>query len=134
MPKLLIEQAKELLPKHVVICNEKYYLDVKTALQPYGIEVSTGEDALCEVVQFPEINIVLTALVGFVGLKPTLSAIQAGKDIALANKETLVVAGEMMMGLARQYNVRILPVDSEHSAIFQCLAGEESNPVERVIL
>lgn len=132
--ELLIEQAKAFLPKRVVICNENYYRKVKEALQPYEIEVSTTEGGLCEAVQLSEIDIVLTALVGFVGLKPTLTAIKAGKDIALANKETLVVAGELIMRLAKQHKVRILPVDSEHSAIFQCLAGEESNPIEKVIL
>jgi 1-deoxy-D-xylulose-5-phosphate reductoisomerase len=132
--ELLIEQAKAFLPKHVVICNEQYYNTVKDALHPYGIEVSAGEDALSEAVQIPEIDVVLTALVGFVGLKPTLNAIKAGKDIALANKETLVVAGELIMRMAKQYGVRILPVDSEHSAIFQCLAGEDRNPIEKIIL
>lgn len=132
--ELLIEQAKAFLPKQVVICNEQHYHTVKDALHSYGIEVSAGEDALSEVVQLPEIDIVLTALVGFVGLKPTLTAIKSGKDIALANKETLVVAGELIMRMARQHGVRILPVDSEHSAIFQCLAGEEKNPIEKVIL
>ncbi len=131
---LLITQAKEFLPKWVVICNENHYLKVKEALQPYGIEVSSGESALCDVVQLSEINMVITALVGFVGLRPTLAAIEAGKHIALANKETLVVAGELIMRTAKQNKVQILPVDSEHSAIFQCLAGEEENPIEKVIL
>lgn len=131
---LLIRQAKEFLPTHVVICNAAFYLTVKDALQSYNIEVLTGESALCEVVKFPEIDLVLTALVGFVGLNPTLAAIQAGKDIALANKETLVVAGELVMQQAKQYGVRILPVDSEHSAIFQCLVGEEGNAIEKIIL
>jgi 1-deoxy-D-xylulose-5-phosphate reductoisomerase len=132
--ELLIEQAKVFLPKFVVICNEKHYQEVKDALFPLNISVLAGEEALCEVVQSPEIDIVLTALVGFVGLKPTLAAIQAGKDIALANKETLVVAGELIMQKAKQYKVQILPVDSEHSAIFQCLAGEEENAIEKIIL
>lgn len=132
--ELLIEQAKAFSPKHVVICNEQYFHIVKEELLPYGIEVSAGEGALSEVVQLSEIDMVLTALVGFVGLKPTLAAIKAGKDIALANKETLVVAGELIMRKAKQYGVRILPVDSEHSAIFQCLAGEERNPIEKIIL
>jgi 1-deoxy-D-xylulose-5-phosphate reductoisomerase len=132
--ELLIEQAKAFLPKYVVICNEDYYSEVKEALQPLNIIVLGGEDALCEVVQLPEINMVLTALVGFVGLKPTLAAIEAGKDIALANKETLVVAGELIMQKAKHHKVQILPVDSEHSAIFQCLAGEEENAIEKVIL
>lgn len=132
--ELLIEQAKVFLPNSVVICNEKHYQEVKNALLPLGINVLAGEDALCEVVQLPEIDIVLTALVGFVGLRPTLAAIKAGKDIALANKETLVVAGELIMQKAKEYKVQILPVDSEHSAIFQCLAGEEENAIEKIIL
>lgn len=132
--KLLIQQAKTFLPKYVVICNEKHYLEVKEALHPYSIKVFTTEEALSEVVQIPEVDIVLTALVGSVGLKPTLAAIKAKKDIALANKETLVVAGELIMNMAKQYQVRILPVDSEHSAIFQCLIGEENNRIEKVIL
>lgn len=132
--ELLIEQAKAFLPKAVVICNEKHYQIVKNALEPLNIKVLAGEDALCEVVELPDINIVLTALVGFVGLKPTLAAIKAGKDIALANKETLVVAGELIMQKAKLYGVKILPVDSEHSAIFQCLAGETDNTIEKVIL
>lgn len=132
--KLLIQQAKTFLPKYVVICNEKHYLEVKEALHPYSIKVFTTEEALSEVVQIPEVDIVLTALVGSVGLKPTLAAIKAKKDIALANKETLVVAGELIMNMAKQYQVRILPVDSEHSAIFQCLIGEKNNRIEKVIL
>lgn len=132
--KLLIEQAKVFLPKFVVICNEKHYQEVKTALLPLGINVLAGEDALCEVVQLPEIDLVLTALVGFVGLKPTLAAIKTRKDIALANKETLVVAGKLIMQKAKENKVKILPVDSEHSAIFQCLAGEEENAIEKIIL
>lgn len=132
--ELLIEQAKVFLPNSVVICNEKHYQEVKNALLPLGINVLAGEDALCEVVQLPEIDIVLTALVGFIGLRPTLAAIKAGKDIALANKETLVVAGELIMQKAKEYKVQILPVDSEHSAIFQCLAGEEENAIEKIIL
>lgn len=131
---LLIQQAKEFLPAQVVICDEEHYQKVKEALSPLGIEVLTGEAALCEVVQNAEIQMVLTALVGFVGLKPTLAAIKAGKDIALANKETLVVAGELIMGEAQRQGVQILPVDSEHSAIFQCLVGEEGNAIEKVIL
>lgn len=131
---LLIKQAIEFLPKQVVIVDERYYHEVKAALLPYNIEVLGGEDALCEAVQHSEIDMVLTALVGFVGLRPTLAAIRAGKDIALANKETLVVAGQLIMQEAKKYKVKILPVDSEHSAIFQCLLGEETNKIEKIIL
>lgn len=131
---LLIQQAKEFLPKQVVITNPQGYAAVKTALSPLGIEVLTGEDALCEVVQNTEVDIVLTALVGFVGVKPTLAAVRAKKDIALANKETLVVAGSLIMREAKLNGVSILPVDSEHSAIFQCLLGEPKETIEKIIL
>lgn len=131
---LLIVQAIEFRPAKVVICNEQSYQQVKNALHPLGIVVLTGEEALCEAVEYAEIDVVLTALVGFAGLKPTLAAIRAGKDIALANKETLVVAGKLIMEEAMQNGVRILPVDSEHSAIFQCLQGEEDNAIEKIIL
>lgn len=130
---LLIEQALEFLPTHVVITGETHYRKVKEALQGSAITVLAGEKALCEVAQLPALDLVLTALVGFAGLAPTLAAIEAGKSIALANKETLVVAGEMVMRYAQQYQVDILPVDSEHSAIFQCLLGEEGS-IEKVIL
>ncbi|RZK47582.1 MAG: 1-deoxy-D-xylulose-5-phosphate reductoisomerase, partial [Hymenobacter sp.] len=132
--QLLVAQAREFQPAAVVIADE-FYQEVKAALadQP-GTEVLAGSAALCEVVQRPEIDVVLTALVGYAGLSPTVAAIRAGKDIALANKETLVVAGELITSLVQEHGVRLLPVDSEHSAIFQCLAGEEHNPVEKVIL
>ncbi len=132
--QLLVAQAREFRPAAVVI-GEAFYQEVKAALadQP-ETEVLAGAAALEEVVQRPEIDVVLTALVGYAGLPPTVAAIRAGKDIALANKETLVVAGELITSLVQQHGVRLLPVDSEHSAIFQCLAGEAQNPIEKVIL
>jgi 1-deoxy-D-xylulose-5-phosphate reductoisomerase len=119
----------------VVIGDESLLSLVKSALadQP-ETQVLAGADALAEVVTRPEIDMVLTALVGYAGLLPTVAAIRAGKDIALANKETLVVAGELITGLVQKHGVRLLPVDSEHSAIFQCLVGEEANPIEKIIL
>lgn len=132
--ELLIQQAIEFEPSTVVIANAKHYEYVKKALSATKIKVMAGSDALIDVVQQPEIDLVLSALVGFAGLKPTVAAIEAGKDIALANKETLVVAGELVMALANKHHVKILPVDSEHSAIFQCLVGEENNPVEKIYL
>ncbi|MXV15035.1 1-deoxy-D-xylulose-5-phosphate reductoisomerase [Hufsiella ginkgonis] len=131
---MLVNQALEFMPEKVVIADENRYKEVHDALAGTGIEVLAGEVALAEVVTLGQVDIVLTALVGFSGLKPTLAAIRAGKDIALANKETLVVAGELVMNLARQHGVHILPVDSEHSAIFQCLAGEEANAIEKIYL
>ncbi|MDQ2795352.1 MAG: 1-deoxy-D-xylulose-5-phosphate reductoisomerase [Bacteroidota bacterium] len=133
--ELLAQQAREFRPAVVVIGDESFYQNLKAALadQP-ETEVLAGAAALAEVVTRPEIDIVLTALMGYAGLLPTVAAIRAGKDIALANKETLVVAGELITGLIRQHNVRLLPVDSEHSAIFQCLVGEEPNPIEKIIL
>lgn len=132
--ELLIQQALKFNPAYAVICNEKYYQRVKDALVATDVKVLSGIDAINGIVTHPEINMVLTAMVGFSGLEPTINAIKAGKDIALANKETLVVAGELITDLAKQHNINILPVDSEHSAIFQCLAGEESNSVEKIIL
>ncbi len=131
---LLIIQALEFAPEYVVICNETKYQQVKEALSKTSVKVLAGINAVNETVTHPDIDIVLTAMVGFAGLEPTIAAIKAGKDIALANKETLVVAGELVTGLAKKHNVKILPVDSEHSAIFQCLVGEENNPVEKIIL
>lgn len=133
--ELLARQAREFRPAAVVIGDESLYHNLKEALadQP-ETEVLAGTAALAEVVTRPEIDIVLTALMGYAGLLPTVAAIRAGKDIALANKETLVVAGELITSLIRQHNVRLLPVDSEHSAIFQCLVGEEQNPIEKIIL
>jgi 1-deoxy-D-xylulose-5-phosphate reductoisomerase len=131
---LLIEQSIQFQPNTVVICNEQLYDKVFAALDPHGIKVYSGLQALASVVQMEQIDIVLTALVGYAGLQPTIKAIQAGKHIALANKETLVVAGELVTNLARKAGVNIYPVDSEHSAIFQCLVGEFHNPVEKIIL
>lgn len=132
--KLLIEQARKFQPNAVVIADESKYQEVKEALFSEDIHVYAGNKALCQVVEFHEVNVVLTALVGYAGLKPTLAAIDAGKDIALANKETLVVAGELVTARARAKKINIYPVDSEHSAIFQCLVGEFHNPVEKIYL
>jgi len=129
---LLIEQARKFMPDAVVIANEDKYLYLKEALADLPIKVYAGADALCQVVEEKTIDIVLTAMVGYAGLRPTMNAIRAGKIIALANKETMVVAGEIINELANQYHTPILPVDSEHSAIFQCL--EMNNPIEKVIL
>jgi 1-deoxy-D-xylulose-5-phosphate reductoisomerase len=131
---LLIEQAIKFQPNAVVIADENKYAEVKAALEKYPIKIFAGEDSLSQVMQMDSINMVLTAVVGFAGLKPTLAAIEAGKNIALANKETLVVAGELVTRLAREKAVNIYPVDSEHSAIFQCLAGEWNNPIEKIYL
>jgi 1-deoxy-D-xylulose-5-phosphate reductoisomerase len=131
---LLIEQAIKFRPNAVVISNGNLYDKVFSALDAHDIKVYAGEKALSAVVQMDAINMVLTALVGYVGLLPTIAAIKAGKHIALANKETLVVAGELVTALAREHQVDILPVDSEHSAIFQCLVGEFHNPIEKIIL
>ena len=132
--ELLIEQAREFSPEMVVIADEHKYSRLKEALAHLPVKVWAGEDALSQVVQAEPIQMVLTAMVGYSGLKPTLSAIRAGKAIALANKETLVVAGELVTRLALENQVPILPVDSEHSAIFQCLAGESDNPIEKILL
>lgn len=131
---LLISQAIDFQPNCVVIANEQLYDKVRGALLPMGIKVFAGEKALADVVTMETIDIVLTALVGYSGLIPTMKAIEAGKAIALANKETLVVAGELVTRLAREKGVNIYPVDSEHSAIFQCLVGEFHNPIEKIIL
>lgn len=131
---LLIEQAMEFRPGSVVICNEAKYQEVADALQPNDIKVFTGMDSVCSLVEAEDIDIVLTALVGFSGLRPTISAIKVGKIIALANKETLVAGGSVVMDLAKKYNSPILPVDSEHSAIFQCLLGATGNPISRIHL
>ncbi len=131
---LLIEQAAEFQPNTVVIGDERLYDKVFSALDPLHIKVYTGSKALQSVVQMESIDLVLTALVGYAGLLPTVRAIEAGKHIALANKETLVVAGELITSLAMLHGVNIYPVDSEHSAIFQCLAGEFHNKIERIIL
>ena len=131
---LLINQARKYMPEVVVIANEQKYPELKEALEDLPIKVWAGSDAIAQVVQSEPIDMVLTAMVGYAGLKPTIAAIKAGKAIALANKETLVVAGELITALAVEHKVPILPVDSEHSAIFQCLAGEWENPVEKILL
>lgn len=131
---LLIEQAKTFKPNVVVIGAEDKYSEVFTALDPLGIKVYAGDNALASVVEMDSIDMVLTALVGYAGLLPTLNAIESGKNIALANKETLVVAGELVTNLAKEKGVNLYPVDSEHSAIFQCLAGEFHNPIEKIVL
>lgn len=132
--EMLIEQARRFQPEAVVIGNEEKYAQLKDALADLPVKVYAGAEAIAQIVEAQPINIVLTAMVGYAGLKPTINAIRAGKMIALANKETLVVAGELINELARQYRTPILPVDSEHSAVFQCLAGEAGNPIEKVIL
>ena len=131
---LLIEQALKFQPNCVVIANESLYQKVKEALIPHDIKVFAGDQAIADVVTMESIDLVLTALVGYSGLIPTIKAIEAGKQIALANKETLVVAGELITQLAKDKGVNIYPVDSEHSAIFQCLVGEFHNPIEKIIL
>lgn len=131
---LLMEQALEFKPNAVVIGNESRYAEVRDVLFPQGIKVFAGADALEQSVRMESIELVLTALVGYAGLRPTLAAIDAGKHIALANKETLVVAGELVTQAAREKGVNIYPVDSEHSAIFQCLVGEWHNPIEKIVL
>ena len=132
--ELLIAQAIEFRPEEVVIGNEKLRSQVEASLSHLGIKVYAGAEALASVVEADAIDIVLTALVGYSGLLPTIRAIKARKTIALANKETLVVAGELITHLAKKHQVAILPVDSEHSAIFQCLTGEAQNPIEKIIL
>ncbi len=131
---LLIEQAKKYKPNTVVITNEDKYKEVDDALFDLGIKVFAGQQSLEEVVEGENIDVVLTALVGYSGLKPTIHAIKSGKNIALANKETLVVAGDLITKLCQEYSVSIYPVDSEHSAIFQCLVGEQYNPIEKIYL
>lgn len=131
---LLIEQALKFKPNMVVIANEAKYSELKEALKEEDIKVYAGKDALAQVVAAGTVDMVVTATVGYSGLLPTVNAIKAGKVIALANKETLVVAGELINDLIRQYRTSIIPVDSEHSAIFQCLAGEGNNPLEKIIL
>lgn len=128
----LVEQARKYLPEAVVIANEIHYSTVRDALADLPIKVYAGADALCEVVQDDNVDIVLASMVGFAGLRPTISAIKAGKMIALANKETLVVAGGLINNLITQYKVPVIPVDSEHSAIFQCL--EPGNRIEKILL
>ena len=131
---LLIAQAKKYLPKVVVMANEAHYETVKEALSGLPIAVMGGVAAVKTVAAMDGVDMVLTALIGYAGLEPTLEAIKAGKTIALANKETLVVAGELVTKLCKQHNVSIIPVDSEHSAIFQCLQGEQQNAIEKILL
>lgn len=131
---LLARQARRFNPEAVVIADTARYAELKAALADLPIKVYAGEDALCQIVQEQPIDLVLTAMVGYAGLRPTMNAIRARKTIALANKETLVVAGELIEDLARMNGTPILPVDSEHSAIFQCLAGEGDNPIEKILL
>ncbi|WPP51333.1 1-deoxy-D-xylulose-5-phosphate reductoisomerase [Catalinimonas niigatensis] len=131
---LLIQQSIQFQPNAVVIVDEGKYIYVRDALEKFPIKVYAGEKALAQVVEMDSIDLVLTATVGYAGLLPTINAIEAGKQIALANKETLVVAGELITSLAAKKGVSIYPVDSEHSAIFQCLVGEFHNPIEKIIL
>lgn len=131
---LLIRQAQEFKPNAVVIANEDHYEFVKESLDPFDIKVYAGFDSINQIVAMESIDMVLAAMVGFAGLHPVLNAIKHKKPVALANKETLVVAGEIVTETAKANGVNILPVDSEHSAIFQCLAGEFHNPVEKIIL
>lgn len=130
----LIEQAREYRPEVVVIANEAHYEKLQDALADLPVKVFAGAQALCEVVQMEAVDTVVTAMVGFAGLRPTVAAIKAHKTIALANKETLVVAGQLMTDLALQNRAAILPVDSEHSAIFQSLVGEDSNDIAKILL
>lgn len=130
---LLAAQARQFMPDVVVIANEAHYEELKGLLADLPIKVFAGSEALCEVVEMEPVDVVLASMVGYAGLLPTMRAIRAGKTIALANKETLVVAGEIITGLANEYRVPILPVDSEHSAIFQCLSGERGQ-VEKILL
>lgn len=132
--ELLVEQARKFLPDSVVIADESLYGNVKDALAGLPVKVYAGADAMAQIVESPVIDIVVTALVGFAGLRPTVHAIKAGKTIALANKETLVVAGELVTELVEEYKTAIMPVDSEHSAIFQCLSGEVGNEIEKLLL
>ena len=131
--ELLIQQSLEFDPNAVVIADEAKYPSVKEALEPHGIKVFTGAAAMADVMEMESIDMVLAAIVGFAGLKPTLRAIEKGKPVALANKETMVVAGSIVTATARRHRVPILPVDSEHSAIFQCLVGEGS-PIDKILL
>ena len=132
--KLLIDQALKYQPNVVVITDPEYYVEVNDVLSDEGIKVYAGDEALLQVLEMDTIDLVLVSIVGFAGLVPTLTAIENGKDIALANKEALVVAGDLVMKKAKENGVRIYPVDSEHSAIFQCLAGEYYNSIEKIYL
>ncbi|MCK4406110.1 MAG: 1-deoxy-D-xylulose-5-phosphate reductoisomerase [Bacteroidales bacterium] len=131
---LLIEQAIKFKPNAVVIANDKFYNKVFNALNTYDIKVFSGNESISQIIEMDSIDIILVALVGYAGLKPTLKAIEKGKQIALANKESLVVAGKLITESAKKNGINIIPVDSEHSAIFQCLAGESFNPIEKIYL
>ena len=131
---LLVRQAVEFNAANVVICDEARYREVAETLQPRGVKVWAGIDSLCQLVRQPEVDIVVGAMVGFSGLRPTLAALEAGKIVALANKETLVAAGSIVTRTMREHGAVILPVDSEHSAIFQCLLAAQGNEVERIHL
>lgn len=130
----LIEQAKKYRPKHIIIANDFYYTRLKEALSGYEIGIECGSKAIAEAVKADEIDTVVTAMVGYCGLEPTINAIKAGKRIALANKETLVVAGELITSMLKEYGSKIYPVDSEHSAIYQCLVGESHDSISKLIL
>ena len=132
--ELLIAQAREFHPEVVVIADESRYETVREALADLPIKVWAGAEAIGDAASLPDVDVVVTAMVGFAGLRPTVAAIEAGKTIALANKETLVVAGELITDLAVKYRAPILPVDSEHSAIFQCLVGENGNAIDKILL
>ncbi len=132
--RLLAQQAAKFLPDSVVIGNSIHYHQLKEAVRDIPVKVFAGDDAIEQVVRGSNIDMVVAAMVGYSGLKPTISAIRAGKKIALANKETLVVAGEIIKKLVKESGSKIIPVDSEHSAIFQCLAGESGNPIEKITL
>jgi len=130
----LAEQARQFHPNSVVIANDAYYQKLKDLLADTDVKVFAGKDSLDEIVEFPQVDVVLAALVGFAGLAPTIHAIRAHKKVCLANKETLVVAGEIILNLVAQYHASLIPVDSEHSAIFQCLVGEDMNEVDKILL
>lgn len=132
--QLLAEQARKFQPEIVCIANEQHYAKLKASLADLPVKVYAGADAIAQMVSMESIDAVLASMVGYAGLKPTIEAIKAGKQIALANKETLVVAGELICELSKECHSQILPVDSEHSAIFQCLSGEGDNPVEKLLL
>ena len=131
---LFEQQIREFLPKNVAVWEEKDALDLKARVADLGVKVHSGMDGLIEIAADPDSEILVTAIVGMLGLRPTIAAIQSGKNIALANKETLVTAGHLIMPMAKEYDVQILPVDSEHSAIFQSLNGERANKIEKILL
>jgi 1-deoxy-D-xylulose-5-phosphate reductoisomerase len=132
--EMLAHQAKKFSPDSVVVCNETRYEKLKSLLNNIDVKIFSGVDSLTEIVESDEIDMVLVSLVGYAGLMPTISAIKRGKEIALANKETLVVAGDLIKSMARKYDVPVYPIDSEHSAIFQCIVGEEENEIEKIYL